>query len=209
MDLGGNLGLFSKEVTERFGCRCRVVEASPAMYEKLPTSSLIEKYHYAIAGSDGPVSFYIDADPLWSGLQPTRPSETVATVEVEGITLERFVREHGVDTIDLLKVDIEGAETAMFDSMSDELLSRVSQITVEFHDFCGLTSKEDIRRIRSRLEKLGFYWINMMDKISMDVVIVNRNRLPVTTAELWWMRFVVRNVTGGLRRVRRKLGFPE
>ncbi len=51
------------------------------------------------------------------------------------ITFRELRRRAGVDRIDLLKIDIEGAEIGMFDDCTDEELSSIGQITVEFHAF--------------------------------------------------------------------------
>ena len=49
------------------------------------------------------------------------------------------VFEHcGIDHIDVLKVDVEGAEYEILFSGSDEVFKRIDQITLEFHDFLGL-----------------------------------------------------------------------
>ena len=55
--------------------------------------------------------------------------------EVPGLTLKLFMAKCGIETADLIKVDIKGAELNMFEACSDELLSRVGQFSVEFHDF--------------------------------------------------------------------------
>lgn len=68
-------------------------------------------------------------------------------------TLEDVLREQGVAKIDLLKVDCEGSEYAIFESVSDECLSKVSKIVMEFHE---LHSSHDHRILVQRLQKAGF-----------------------------------------------------
>jgi FkbM family methyltransferase len=53
--------------------------------------------------------------------------------EVQGITITQLLAEHQIDTIDILKIDIEGAEREVFVGKS-EWLSRVRTIAIELHD---------------------------------------------------------------------------
>jgi hypothetical protein len=48
--------------------------------------------------------------------------------------------------IDLLKADIEGAEISMLTACPDEVLGRIAQIGIEFHDFCGITPAAEVYR---------------------------------------------------------------
>jgi hypothetical protein len=47
--------------------------------------------------------------------------------------MDTLLREHGVDRVDVLKVDIEGAEKEVFASCSS-WIDRVGVLIVEFHD---------------------------------------------------------------------------
>lgn len=53
--------------------------------------------------------------------------------EVEAITLSKIIEDHNIDHIDLLKVDIEGAEKEVF-SQSEDWIGKVKTIVVELHD---------------------------------------------------------------------------
>jgi FkbM family methyltransferase len=64
-------------------------------------------------------------------------------------TLDAIVRRHG--HIDLLKLDIEGAECRVLAAASDRALEMVSAITAELHPEC-----EDKRLVADRLRRLGF-----------------------------------------------------
>ncbi|UNU23504.1 FkbM family methyltransferase [Microcoleus vaginatus HSN003] len=51
-------------------------------------------------------------------------------ISVDGITLETFLNNQRIELVDLLKIDIEGAEEAVFNSTSDATLCNVKQITI-------------------------------------------------------------------------------
>jgi hypothetical protein len=79
----------------------------------------------------------------------------------------------------VLKIDIEGAEIEVIDSLDDDLIKRVGQWTIEFHDSIGLTSPPDVERCVERIIKLGFhelFWSRYRN--NMDVLLVNKDRFP-------------------------------
>lgn len=68
-------------------------------------------------------------------------------------SLEDVLAALDVERVDLLKVDCEGAEYDIFDSLSDHVLGRVSRIVMEFHE---LHPTHDHRRLVRRLQDAGF-----------------------------------------------------
>lgn len=67
--------------------------------------------------------------------------------------IEDVLAEQDITQVDLLKIDCEGGEYAIFDSISAETLALVSRIAMEFHE---LHPSHNHRRIVQRLEKAGF-----------------------------------------------------
>lgn len=52
---------------------------------------------------------------------------------VRAYTIEEIMDSYGIEAIDLIKLDIEGAERQLFESRSDRWLPRVKAIVVEIH----------------------------------------------------------------------------
>jgi hypothetical protein len=83
----------------------------------------------------------------------------------------------GIDHIDLMKVDIEGSEIERFDTISDDLLDRIDQMTVEFHDF--LPEYELAAKVRATLDRLiGLGWLSIVfsRRDHSDVLLINRKK---------------------------------
>lgn len=55
------------------------------------------------------------------------------SMEINTVSMESIMRDYNIDRISLLKVDIEGYEYELFDNLSDEFLSRIDKIFLEFH----------------------------------------------------------------------------
>ncbi len=115
------------------------------------------------------------------------------------------MRRLGLEKIDLLKIDIEGAEIALFDSTSNDVLSRIRQITVEFHDFIPeLGIQNDVKRTKLRLQSLGFYCIEW-SRTNTDVLFINRHASSTSWIDYLFAKYVLRYVFGIGRMLKRQL----
>jgi FkbM family methyltransferase len=75
------------------------------------------------------------------------------TIAVPSMSLSQLLDEHHVECVDLLKMNIEGAETLVLESVDPLLARRINHAVISCHDFIGRPTKEPVRR---RLETLGF-----------------------------------------------------
>jgi FkbM family methyltransferase len=204
IDLGAHKGEFSSQINSVFGCRCISVEANPDLYSRIAESPGINKFNYAICGHSGPVALYLsdnleatsvvkDVSDFWG---------TKESIQVPGIKFEDFVETHQIQEIDLLKVDIEGMEVELFESMSDATIRGISQIAVEFHGFCNPPLARKIPRIKKRLRRLGFLCLPFpfRDSLSLDcdtlfvnkkLLIPDRKKRPEIGISLHVLRFVL------------------
>lgn len=73
-------------------------------------------------------------------------------VDVQCINIEQFIQENGLQQPTLMKVDIEGSEYEMFDSITDEFIKSVPTWIVEFH----YNYEDKAEQIIHRLLNLGF-----------------------------------------------------
>ena len=65
----------------------------------------------------------------------TKEATNFSNHTIEGITLDEVMSENNIDTIDLLKIDIEGAEKELFTSGYENWLSKTDVMAIELHDF--------------------------------------------------------------------------
>lgn len=184
LDLGANQGEFSRDIRDRYGCRVLAVEADPSIFSALSSEDSIQYVNHAIGGVDGEVQLLASSVPMASSIVAVPFEGTTSSVSVAGITLETLCQVYQIDRVDLLKVDIEGAEIAMFDTASDGFLrERIGQITIEFHDFCGLVTRADVNRIARRLRSLGYAEIRFCG--TYDALYVNRKTAGVSLHSRW------------------------
>ena len=177
IDAGAHRGEFSAEIMRRFGCQCHLIEANPMLAEKLCVLGAATITTVALGARDGRASFHVRENPE-SGSLSGSSTECVTAVEVETMSLPRLMERIGVEKIDLLKLDIEGAEFELIASTPEDVLRLLSQITVEFHDFqARFAGQRLFENARARLRSLGFICCVMSFRTNGDVLFLNRERL--------------------------------
>ena len=128
LDLGANIGLVGLYVLSR-NPQAQLAAVEPdsenfaLLTRNLPSAN---RLNAAMWHSDGPVTFAPDTPTTG---QVTHAQEGRA---VPGLTMASLVRWSGFSRIDLLKVDIEGAERHLFAGDRD-WLRRVDRLLVEWH----------------------------------------------------------------------------
>jgi FkbM family methyltransferase len=150
---------FDLALIERYGLTIHAIDPTPAAIEWLahqhPPKTFI-LHPYALGGRDATTRFFANKNPDWISHSMLQTSHTVAeAIEVPLRRLATLMRELGHDRIDLLKLDIEGAEYEVID---DLLASRIpiGQLLVEFHHrFEGIGPDRTRRAVRA-LNEAGF-----------------------------------------------------
>lgn len=175
MDLGANVGRFSAQMIDRFGCGVIAVEPEDTNFAAIPEHRKLRKIQAAVGGACGYSGIRISSDPTGHRLNMlagagTTTEQVVAVHDFQSLTALAKVQQ-----IDLMKIDVEGCEWDWLDSISDEQLKSIGQVTIEFHDF--LPEYRETNRTWAnyqRLTGLGFHCIEDPKFSSYNVLFVNR-----------------------------------
>ncbi|MFN4902065.1 MAG: FkbM family methyltransferase [Ignavibacteria bacterium] len=179
LDLGGHKGEFSSILNEKHGCTCHVLEAMPDLYEGIRQSEQLHAYHFAAGSQDGSMEFHISSNPESNSLR-LKSEDHVGTIIVPTISIPSFMNRFEIKKIDLLKMDIEGAEIDVFRGMSDKLLQSIPQITVEFHDFIPeMQLEREVIECINRMKSLGFACIVFSRYTHFDVLFLNTRHCSI------------------------------
>jgi FkbM family methyltransferase len=138
VDLGSNIGASVVYFRVRFpGSRIVAVEPDPNAFELLRRNTAaydgIELRKVAVAAQAGPVTLYQHPESWVSSLHPGWKGAIPVTVQ--GQTLEQLLDELGLERVDLLKMDVEGAEFEILPAF--ERLSNVDALICEVHGYLG------------------------------------------------------------------------
>lgn len=195
VDCGANRGAFSRAVGERFGLRpVLLVEANPELARNLQETGRWPVENCAVSSREGTLTFNIAANDEGSSIL-TLPGESslgctaVGSATVRSRTLESLVAALPAGPIDLLKMDIEGAEVEVLLTSPESVLRRFSQITVEFHcdPVFGFGGRAEVERVLARMRSLGFECL-WFDFTLRDVLFVNHRQLGLSGVDRFRMR---------------------
>jgi Methyltransferase FkbM domain len=103
------------------------------------------------------------------------------TVAIRARTVASILEEIGWASVDLIKMDIEGAEVRILDSLGTEVLDRIKQLTIEFHsapDF-GFNLHDQVEACLKRLRKLGFRVMDFSLPGRYDVLLINSKHIKL------------------------------
>jgi FkbM family methyltransferase len=201
VDLGANRGEFARQMSKLIGGRYYLVEANPKLQQLLQSETAFPVLCCAVAPQNGPIHFNLSKNDEGSSiltLPPTSPYNCVldSTLEVPGKELRSILAELQLASVDLLKVDIEGAEVGMLGTADPTLLERIGQITVEFHgdQVFGFGLQSEVERVVARLESLGFVALDFSFSRRTDVLFVNLpfHGLSAVRGRWWQLRYIVR-----------------
>jgi FkbM family methyltransferase len=149
-DLGGYKGDFAYEINKKYGCFIYVFEPVRDFYEecaeRFKGNHKVRVFNYGL--SDQTTTAYISDEDDGSSVIKNN------TENCERIILKRFQDEFQrlqVDAIDLLKVNVEGAEFLIIPHLIQSgVIKKVKHLQVQFHTF--YPNAESLRRnIRQEL----------------------------------------------------------
>jgi FkbM family methyltransferase len=201
VDLGANIGSFTKRVYSTFGCFIYAVEPVPQFFLKIQADEKVKKFNYCIAGKTEPVLLNIPLDECAS-LYQQDDDKLNRSVITQGITFGHFLSGQNIRSVDLLKVDIEGAELDLFASLQVENLHMIKQVTIEFHDFLWPEMHEQVESLKRKLISGGFYCIPF--SLNNGDVLFIRQELISHSAYLY-LKCFLKYVRGLRRMIKRKL----
>lgn len=189
VDLGGNRGEFAKFVFENFNSNIYVVEPILELYNQIFENFKIKKFNYCISNYKK-VEISIPKNQCATIYDKNFKNKTIC----DGITLEELIKQNNIYKIDLLKVDIEGAEIEMFETISDNILKNINQITIEFHDFLWPELKFKIEKIKKMIENNGFYCIKFSIKNNGDVLFIKKDL--ISKVNYFYLKYFYRYILG-------------
>ncbi len=205
IDCGANKGEFAQFLATRTGALVHAIEADPRLAKIIPQHPRITPHHYAVTGSGNEAMLNLGVESCSSiHYQEAGNQERV---KVPATTLDAFCQENAIEEIDLLKLDIEGEEIPVLENISDQLLARTKQMTVEFHDFLRPSERARIESILRNMGSRGFDTISFAYFSYRDTLFLNRRYYEMGVVERFSLIARSKYLAGTYRYVRaRTLG---
>jgi len=128
-------------------------------------------YNLAISDEPGVLTLNSNSSSATNSLLPTNSRgssywgehvlETLAPVEVEATTIDAFCREHGISWIDILKLDIQGAEFLALAGAHDMLSS--ASVSLVYMELILAPTYEGQRTLQHYLQLFEGYGYQLLD----------------------------------------------
>ena len=172
IDIGFNYGLFSMVSLKNNPSKIIAFEPNPKLvsnYQKFFNHEKIELHQKAVSNKAGIVTFNENNDPGMSTLLSDINTHNInATYEVELINFYQFIQKNNINQIDYLKVDCEGGEYDIFDSIPNEYLTnQVKKIALEFHH---KFEDKKVQKLYNKIISCGFETKIMHDNGSIGMI---------------------------------------
>ena len=160
LDIGANIGFYTRLFSSLVGETGRVIAFEPERlnfaYLQRSTRQLgnVECYAYAVGAESGRTFLYLSED-MNVDHHAYQTGEDRSKVEVPGISIDHFTEP--TQTIDFVKVDVQGYEFAVFQGMKNLLeQSQNMMIYSEIYPFGLKYNGVSPRELISFLEQTGY-----------------------------------------------------
>jgi FkbM family methyltransferase len=150
LDVGGYEGQWASDIFGRFACRVEIFEPVPAYAERIAArferNPSVTVHAFGISAQDERAHASLAGD---STSHVRHPSESAIAIELRSAAT--VFAELELERVDLMKLNIEGAEYDLLNHLIDTgLISRIVDLQVQFHDL-GPGSREAMEVLRGRL----------------------------------------------------------
>ena len=152
-DLGANVGVFTmwSLIAKQIYSFEPTNYLIPYLYETFHTyHPRVMIYDKAITGKHEIKQFNMGRHSVGNSLYTDLGNPN--SVDVQCINIEQFIQENGLEQPTLMKVDIEGSEYEMFDTLTNDFIKSINTWIVEFH----YNYEDKAEQIIHRFLNLGF-----------------------------------------------------
>ncbi len=138
VDIGANLGFFTLFAASRWpNASIHAYEPAPDNFLRLMRNVELSGADYvvchslAVSSTAGSITLYLKRDTGWHSIWNDGAQSAIT---VNSTTLDAILDELGGRSIDLLKIDCEGAEYEILTGRESLLAERVHQVAMEYHE---------------------------------------------------------------------------
>jgi FkbM family methyltransferase len=166
IDVGANVGLWSEYV--------RSIADVNKVYMVEPNTVALDILHNSFDGNDdtvivdsamsdidGKLEFFVNQDNSTVSSMVKEHKHGAGgsldtTYFVNSVRFDTLIKQENIENVNLMKVDIEGAEYDLFNSMSEQDFAKVDNILSEYHLNDNRTLERDVEGLIKRFESFGF-----------------------------------------------------
>jgi FkbM family methyltransferase len=152
-DLGGFEGQWASDIYARFNCTVYVFEPvikyANEISERFKANPKIKVFPFGLFDETKTETIAIQGE----GSSTLNKRDGSDSVDIKLVRFIDFAKEQGISKIDLMKINIEGAEYNLLeDILESGFVSNIDNLIIQFHDFFP-DAKQRMEGIRSKLKQ--------------------------------------------------------
>lgn len=151
---------FSRSLIEKYNCKVYGFDPTPKSIHWVHKQQKPERFQFFDYGIDrvsGLTNFHLPKNPDYVSGSIIEQSNVLSDqyIQVKMKSLSDIVKDLGHQMINILKLDIEGAEYDVLDNVMDSGII-IDQILVEFHDRYVANGKEKTKNVIKMMSRHGY-----------------------------------------------------
>ena len=158
LDIGGHIGLFALFASQfckkgKIFCFEPIKENYDILLENLELNAIknIIPFNLVVYDDSKKVKIYLNEDD--AGHSIVLPSSK--SIQADSISLKKIFDDNKIDICDFAKIDCEGSEYSIIDTLPPEYLKRINKMAIEYH---FADSKPELaNNLISKIENAGFH----------------------------------------------------
>jgi len=169
VDIGANYGFFIKWIIDEKPKEIYCYEPSPSVFESLVNNlsphDNVKFFNLAVSSKKGKIKFIDDISSASNRISDGEEGYEVDSVDINSVVENIFKK------INFLKIDCEGCEKDIFETISSENLKKIEKIVVEYHT-------EEVKKIiLNRLITEGFLIEDIKNNIIFTQQPIQKNKI--------------------------------
>lgn len=212
-DIGAHHGFHTLLMSRRVGSHGLVIAFEPSPREvhklhwvlKVNRRGNVRVESYAISNREGEEQLFVcmGRNSGCNSLRKPAVSEPIQTIRVPMTTLDCYLRKHEIHRVDLLKIDVEGAELEVLEGATDLLNSGSRPLIIcEIADVRTLPWGYPAQKIYDLLKSYGYLWFSTTPKGKLSPCPPKKqyreNLVAVPREKLQGMKTLLSQVSNGL-----------
>ncbi|RFC54202.1 FkbM family methyltransferase [Brumimicrobium aurantiacum] len=170
LDVGANLGWYSLHASKMVGENGKIISFEPfsTNYSALKTHVSINSIHNivverkAVGNALGTLTMYNDEQEGNLGMVTAKFVENAKKELVDVITIDNYVEQHTLRTVNFIKIDTEGFELATLEGMRKTLQNFSPKILIEILD--DVAGEDNYQKVHEFLYDLGYHKFYISDE---------------------------------------------
>lgn len=158
---------FDKAIMDRYGCKVFAFDPTPKSVVWVKDNVAAQNFVFSpigVAKEKGSRKFYlpINNNHVSGSIHDIKTINNSNSIDLKFDSLSNIMKDNNHSKLDLLKMDIEGAEYEVIDHIQKNNID-IKQILVEFHPHFEKDGKKKTKKAIEKLEKIGYSCFGLSD----------------------------------------------